>query len=413
MNLWIVNHYSVPPSYGGGMVRHYYFAKYLEKKGHTVKIITAGRFHNMDVNMIDDSKLYEEKAVDGIKYVFVKSSGYNGNGIKRILNLAGFPFAVKRTLKALLKQEKPDIIYASSPDIFVPFFAMKFGKKYNIPVIFEVRDLWPESIVVYNHMSKHNPIIVTLYAMEKWLYKNATKIIFTMPGGLDYVRDRCWEKTIDFSKIYNVNNGVDVEVYVYNKDNYHLKDPFLLDEEAFNIVYTGSIRKANGLEYLIDVACYLKKAGCDDIKFILYGTGNDKDRLEEYCKNNDINNVYFRGKVDNKFIPYILSKSKVNYMHGITTPLMKYGCSPNKLFDYIASGRPILSDLDTPYDIVERNQLGRTVRSPKTQSIAEAIIEMKDNYKTFEENAKANYKKVLKQYDYQFLTEQIERILDI
>lgn len=411
MNIWIVNHYAIPPSMGG-LVRHYYFSKYLQKKGHTVKIFTSSKIHNTDINMIKDRSLYREEMEDGVEYTFVRSRDYKGNGLDRIVNLADLPFKMWKTMKLFYKKNRPDVIYTSSPDLFVAFFAVLFGKKHKIPVVVEVRDLWPESIVVYNHMSRHNPVIVALYALEKWLYKNAARLIFTMPGGKDYICDKHWDNKIDLSKIYNVNNGVDAKVYEYNKQNYSIEDPLLSDTDAFNIVYTGSIRKVNGIEYLIKVAEFLQKKGYDDIRFLIYGDGNDKEKLIKYCEQNSIRNVYFRGKIDNRAIPYVLAQSKVNYMHGITTPIMKYGCSPNKLFDYIASGKPILSDLDTPYDIVEKYQLGKTVTSPSVKRIAKAIIEMKENYDVIAEKAKSNHVDVLKKYDYEALTNKIEKILE-
>ena len=411
MNIWIVNHYAIPPSMGG-LVRHYYFSKYLQKKGHTVKIFTSSKIHNTDINMIKDRSLYREEMEDGVEYTFVRSRDYKGNGLDRIVNLADLPFKMWKTMKLFYKKNRPDVIYTSSPDLFVAFFAVLFGKKHKIPVVVEVRDLWPESIVVYNHMSRHNPVIVALYALEKWLYKNAARLIFTMPGGKDYICDKHWDNKIDLSKIYNVNNGVDAKVYEYNKQNYSIEDPLLSDTDAFNIVYTGSIRKVNGIEYLIKVAEFLQKKGYDDIRFLIYGDGNDKEKLIKYCERNSIRNVYFRGKIDNRAIPYVLAQSKVNYMHGITTPIMKYGCSPNKLFDYIASGKPILSDLDTPYDIVEKYQLGKTVTSPSVKRIAKAIIEMKENYDAIAEKAKSNHVDVLKKYDYEALTNKIEKILE-
>lgn len=166
MNIWIVNHYAIPPSMGG-LVRHYYFSKYLQKKGHNVKIFTSSKIHNTDINMIQDRSLYKEQMMDGVEYTFVRSRDYKGNGLDRIWNLIDLPFKMWETMKVFYKQKKPDVIYASSPDLFVAFFALLFGKKYKIPVVVEVRDLWPESIVAYNKISSGNIIIFILYRLEK------------------------------------------------------------------------------------------------------------------------------------------------------------------------------------------------------------------------------------------------------
>ena len=139
--------------------------------------------------MIRDKSLYKEEIVDGIEYTFVKSRDYRGNGLQRILNMVELPFQMWKTMKLFFKKEKPDVIYTSSPDLFVAFFALVFGRKKKIPVVVEVRDLWPESIVEYNGMSRKNPIIQILYQLEKWIYKKADRLIFTMPGGKEYIKD--------------------------------------------------------------------------------------------------------------------------------------------------------------------------------------------------------------------------------
>ncbi|HIY56519.1 MAG TPA: glycosyltransferase, partial [Candidatus Dorea merdavium] len=215
MNVWIVNHYAIPPSMGG-LVRHYYFSKYLQKKGHTVKIFTSSKIHNTDINMIKDKSLYREEMEDGVEYTFVRSRDYKGNGIDRIVNMIDLPFKMWKTMKQFWKKKKPDVIYTSSPDLFVAFFALLFGKRHRVPVVVEIRDLWPESIVVYNKMSKRNLIIRVLYQLEKWIYQKADRLIFTMPGGVNYIKDKGWEKQIDLSKIFHVNNGVDKEEFEYN-----------------------------------------------------------------------------------------------------------------------------------------------------------------------------------------------------
>ena len=149
MNIWIVNHYAIPPSMGG-LVRHYYFSKYLQKKGHTVMIFTSSKIHNTDINMIRDKSLYKEEMEDGVEYTFVRSRDYKGNGLDRIFNMMDLPFKTWKTMKQFYKKQKPDVIYTSSPDLFVAYFALLFGRKHKIPVVVEVRDLWPESIVEYN-----------------------------------------------------------------------------------------------------------------------------------------------------------------------------------------------------------------------------------------------------------------------
>lgn len=407
MNVWIVNHYAIPPSMGG-LVRHYYFSKYLQKNGHKVKIFTSSKIHNTEINMIQDEALYKEQLMDGVEYTFVRSRDYKGNGLDRIVNMIDFPFQIRRTMKAFYKQEKPDVIYTSSPDLFVAFFALLFGRGHKIPVVVEIRDLWPESIVEYNGMSKKNPIIQVLYQLEKWIYKKADRLIFTMPGGKDYIRDKKWDKVVDLEKVFHVNNGVDLEEFEANKAQYAFADEDLDNAEMCKLIYMGSIRLANNIGQLIDAMEVLKEMGREDIQLLVYGDGTERELLEKRCLDNELN-VKFKGKVEKKYVPYILSKADINVINVKNTGLTNYGCSWNKLFEYIASEKPILCNYPQNYDLIRENGLGISETFDTVKDYAEGIL--RSMVLVEKEQITEGFQNVKQQYDYKKLTEQVESIL--
>lgn len=407
MNIWIVNHYAIPPSMGG-LVRHYYFSKYLQQKGHTVKIFTSSKIHNTDINMIKDKSLYKEKVEDGVEYTFVRSRDYKGNGLDRIINMIDLPFKIWKAMKLFYKKQKPDVIYTSSPDLFVAFFALLFGKKYKIPVLVEIRDLWPESIVEYNGMSRKNPVIQILYQLEKWIYKKADQLIFTMEGGKDYICDKGWDKAIDLAKVHYVNNGVDLEEFEENFARYRLQDADLTDPLKFKVVYVGSIRHVNNLYTLIGAAELLKPY--EDIQILIYGDGTEKDELEEECKKHHLN-VRFKGRVEKKYIPYILKNADLNVINVRPAGLNKYGCSWNKLFEYMASGKPILCNLPVAYDLIKKYDLGITEQFADSEAYKNAILGFAKMER--EEYLKycKNQMECKKLFDYKKLTDKLELIL--
>lgn len=410
MNVWIVNHYAIPPSMGG-LVRHYYFSKYLQENGHTVKIFTSSKIHNTDINMIRDKSLYKEEIVDGIEYTFVKSRDYKGNGLQRILNMVELPFQMWKTMKLFLKKEKPDVIYTSSPDLFVAFFALVFGRKKKIPVVVEVRDLWPESIVEYNGMSRKNPIIQVLYQLEKWIYKKSDALIFTMAGGKEYISDKKWDRTVNLNKINNVNNGVDLKEFQADIERYQIDDNDLEDATKFKVVYVGSIRKANNVQNLVEVAKELKKRNENQVSILIYGDGTDKQELEEICVRENLDNVAFKGKVEKKYIPYILSKSNLNILNYKQADTWKYGGSQNKQFEYLASGRPICANVKMGYSIINENNCGREENIDTIQRYTDIILEYK-NMPEEEYAAQCKHAKdAVKDFDYNVLGRKIEKIL--
>lgn len=407
-NIWIINHNAIPPSIGG-LVRHTYFSRYLNDRGYNVKIFTSSKIHNTNINMINDNSLYTENVIEGVEYTFIKTCDYYSNGFKRIKNMFDFIFNIEKTVKYF---KKPDIIYASSPDPLTAVTCIKLANKYKIPCIIEIRDLWPESIVSYNGISNNNPVIKILYKLEKWIYKKSDTLIFTMEGGKDYIIEKGWDKAVDLEKIYNINNGIDIKEFKYNKDNYIINDDDLNDTDKFKIIYTGSIRKVNNLNTILDAAKYLQDKKYNNIKFIIYGDGNDKDDLMNRCHDENIGNIVFKSRVDKKYIPYILSKSDLNLYHWKQTPLMRFGSSGNKLFDYLASGKPVLSTIISNYDIIEKNNAGLISKDQSFEEIAKTILKMynssSEEYKAMCDNAKI----LAKDFDYRTLTDKLISIIE-
>ncbi len=409
MNIWIVNHYAIPPSMGG-LVRHYYFSKYLQKKGHTVKIFTSSKIHNTDINMIKDKSLYREEMEDGVEYTFVRSRDYKGNGLDRIINMMDLPFKTWKTMKLFYKKQKPDVIYTSSPDLFVAYFALLFGRKHKIPVVVEVRDLWPKSVVEYNKLSEYNPIILILYQLEKWIYKKADKLIFTMEGWKNYFTERGLLSEIDLKKVNYINNGVDIEEFERNKKTFKYLDLDLDDKSKFKFVYMGSIRLANNLQSLIEAAKVIKEKGIANLQILVFGDGTEKEALEQESKRCGLN-IVFKGKVEKKYIPYILSKSDVNLVNVKSTNIKNYGCSWNKLFEYMASGKPVLSNVYMQYDLISRFNIGIAKEFQSAEDYAKVMIEFSNLDTNIYTEMCNNAKAVAQKFDYKYLTEKIEYVL--
>ncbi len=402
MYIWIINHYATPPSLGG-LVRHYYFSKYLTKWGHKVKIFTSSMIHNSNVNMIRDNSVFVEKNVDGVDYTFLRTSNYSGNGLARIKNMLEFPARVKKIDKYF---EKPDVIYCSSPDLLTANAALKLGRRLGVPVVTEIRDLWPLSITAYNNISDNNIVIKTLYQMEKSIYVKSNGIIHTIPYWYDYIIDKGWDGEIDSKKAININNGVDIDEFEANKKAYVCEDKEMNDSSLFKVVFAGSIRKVYNLKELIRVAESVQNDGINDIVFVFYGDGTEKESLQKYCVDNNISNVYFKGRVPKKYIPDIISKSDVNYISVFDTILREYGCSNNKLFEYLLAGKPIISNVKFKNDLLETNKIGTNVKAGEIEEIKKTILQIKEGKISF-----CNPMEIAKQYDYKELAKSVEDFL--
>ncbi|MEB6197754.1 glycosyltransferase family 4 protein [Mammaliicoccus sciuri] len=402
-NIWIFNHYATNTYFNKGG-RHYWLSEILLKKGFKPTIFCANTVHNSkDIINTENSK-YKRIIKDNIPYVFVKTPEYEGNKLKRIINIITFYINIQKIMKSYLENnEKPEVIYASSVHPLTLVAGIKIAKKLNIPCISEVRDLWPESLIAYKIIKPNGIIARILYCGEKWIYKNSDQIVMTWEGGQDYIFDRKWEKDIDVKKIKHISNGVLLEDFDNNLKKYKSE---VLESGNYNFVYAGSIRKVNNLELLIDAAKIIQSKGYNDIKIVIYGDGNERKMLEKKCDNEKIYNVYFKGNVSKQEVPYILSESYMNILHNTSTSLDKYGQSQNKLFEYLASGRPILQTYNSEYNVVTKYDCGIVNKEQNSLQIADSIIKAYKNPMGIREKG-INARKAAYLYDFNVLTEKM------
>jgi len=406
--IWLVNQYAMPPKYESRL-RTIKFAHYLTEMGYDVTIFSSSFMHNMNKNLIEDNSKYIQKEYGKLNFVHINTIGYKNNGFARFISLFQFHFKLYFLRN---KFTRPDVIVHTALPPFgniIYFAARKLKAKY----IAEVLDLWPESFVDLGVLNKRNPFILLSYFAEKWLYQKADNIIFSMEGGKDYIVEKKWDKDngglIDLKKVYYINNGVDLNDFNNNKTQYKLEDSDLDNVAIKKIIYIGSIRLANNLQELIKAAFILKDYS--DIKFLLYGDGEDREPLEIFCKENKLDNVIFKQKwIEPHYVPYVLSKSSVNILNYKSGSFGKYGGSQSKLFQYLASGKPICSNLKMRYCLINKNNLGIAHEFNSDDDYAKALLSLieLDQISLLEMFERSQI--VVKNFDYKKLTEKLVNI---
>lgn len=406
--VWIFNHYAAPPQYEV-RVRNNVMAKYLMEAGYDVTIFGASTIHNTDINLITDGSGYACREYDGLKFVHIKVPGYSGNGISRKINLVMFPFNLWRFSRKL--DEKPDVI-VNDLDVMALDFPFMIAKRYHVPIITEVRDLWPESIIACGFLDRNSLLAKFLYHKEKIMYKKSNRVVFSMEGGYDYIKEQGWENVLPLSKVEYINNGVDLKVYRENCEKYQIEDPDLDDPDTFKVVYAGSIRRANGLEELVECASRLR--AYSKIRFLVYGGGDDLESLRQRCKDEKLDNIIFKGSVSKCYIPYILSKSNLNVLNynADTVAVYRFGSSQNKLFEYFASGKPVLSNVEIAYNLINRYQCGISKNLPTGEEYAEAVLKLYNLPKEEYDRMCANAQKAASDYDFKALTDKLISVIE-
>jgi glycosyltransferase involved in cell wall biosynthesis len=415
-NIWIWNHYATNTYIEKGG-RHYWFAKYLLKNNYKPTIFCASTIHNYDDSIDTKKKKHNTNIADKIPYVFIKAPAYKGSGIKRIFNMFSFYKNLFPVSKEYAKTNgKPDVILASSVHPLTLIAGIKIAKRFGVPCICEIRDLWPEGFVAVGLISKNNPIMKLLYTGEKWIYKKADKLIFTMEGGRDYIIEQGWDTDsggpVDLNKVFHINNGVDLEAFDYNREHYHIEDEDLKEDNAFKVVYAGSIRMVNKVGLLLDAAKTLKEKEENNIKFLIWGEGDEKDSLEEWAKREGLTNVCFKGRVEKKYIPYILSQSQLNIALVENLPLYKYGLSLNKMFEYFAAEKPLLFTIKSGYSIIDKYGAGIELVDSSAENIADCILYFKNLLQYEYDKYCINARRAAGDYDFARLTDKLIQIIE-
>lgn len=416
--IWLMNHYAATMFFDKAG-RHYWFAEHLRKKGYEARVFCSNTFLNRNESVDTKGKLYISKVEDGIHFTFVKTSAEKGNGIKRLMSWLIFSKNLIKTAVDVAKKEgKPDVIIPSSVHPLTLVAGLKIAKKLRVPCICEIRDLWPEALFTLNTVRKQSPFGKLLSKGEYWIYRKADALIFTKEGDTDHLIEERWTKNqggkINQKKCHYINNGVDIVAYNRRiKDNI-LLDETLVDSTAFNVTYAGTLRPTNNVGKILDAAKIVKnKEGYEDIRFLIFGSGLEYDNLLDRIKKEGISNVYMKGFVDRKYIPYILSKSSINLLNYSQE---KYnwtrGNSSNKLFEYMASGKPIISTVHMGYSIIKKYNCGVELDEDTPKALAEQVIRFHDMTCEEREKLGKNASEGAKDFDFNVLTDKLITVIE-
>ena len=397
--VWIVNEYNFP---NGNNTRQTNLCRRLNERGYDCYIISGS----------SSTKGTENKIMNGKPYLYLETDEAKGYMIRT----ANFSKTYERALVALRFQHKlwklrnklpkPDVIVSDFAGFFGNIF-LKWKKKYGTKIIYDILDLWPEGFVDMGYLKKSSPITKALYRMEHKSYREADGIIFSMQGGRDYIVDKGWSREVggdvDTSDIGYLNNGVNLEIEDAKKEQYVLEDPDL-DTDKKKFIYLGSVSAFNGLDILVETARVLKERKFEDAVILVYGFGNRENKLRKMAADYGLTNIKFKGRLDKNYAMSLLTQADVNVFTFTNTGLLKYGVSPNKLFMYFASGKPVLSMIRPAYDLVEEKKAGISVENDP-EIVADAIVRFcsmdREEYTTYCQNAR----ETAEEYDYKNLVQ--------
>ena len=406
-NVWILNHYAISPDMSGG-TRHYDLGKELVRRGHKVTIFASGFDHNNKKYIkVHPKERYKIEDYNGVRFIWLNTISYYVNNWRRVLNMISYGIRVLSVCRAV---ETPDVIIGSSVHPFAVLAAWWLARRYKAKFIFEVRDLWPQTAVEMGAIKATGIPAKILYAWEKFMYKKAEKIIVLLPNAKEYIEKR----GIDPQKIVWIPNGANLEQF----DNPKQLDPdsnlvqlLRKNKNKFKVIYTGAHGPANGLNVVIEAVSILQK-NHNKVQFFLIGDGVEKDKLQHNAKKYNLKNIHFFSSIPKEQIPDLLRYADLLLHCFAPINVFKYGISPNKIFDYLASGKPIIISAEIMNNIAQDAKAGIVVEPGNAEALARGILKIENM--TLEERQKlgANGRAYVEKYhNTRVLADNLEKIL--
>ena len=272
----------------------------------------------------------------------------------------------------VLFREPADIVFATSTPLTIGITGIIARWIKKKPFIFEVRDLWPELPRAMGIIK--NPIILIVMKILEWIsYHSANKLIALSPGILEGIAS----KGIKREKIEMISNGSDLNFFSQKIIPVRPKG---VGKNDLMVVYSGTHGVANGLDAVLDAAYALKKRGKKNIKFILIGNGKLKLKLVERAKEENLNNIIFLDSMPKYKLTKIFAAADLGLQILKNIPAFYYGTSPNKFFDYIAAGLPVLNNYPGWLaNLISKNKCGFVVEPGNPEAFAEKLIFASDN----------------------------------
>jgi glycosyltransferase involved in cell wall biosynthesis len=356
-----VNHFAVAPGESGG-TRHFEIGRELVRRDWHVTI-AASDFHLQSRRYTrrpdPRSRSVIAESIDGVDFRWLWAAPYKRNNWRRGWNWLSFGRLLTRWGAT---GHRPDVVIGSSPHLFAAHAAQRLAHRWNVPFLLEVRDLWPESLVAAG--GRKGAAYFALDRIARTLYHRADRIICLARGSMGYLA----EAGVDERKLVFVPNGVDPVAFA--------REPRPAGRR-FTLVYAGAHGPANGLDTVLDAADLLRER--TDIQFVLIGDGPAKRTLLESARERGLHNVEFRDPVPKLEMPRVLAEADAGLMVLRDAPLFSFAVSPNKLFDYLGAGLPVVCNVPGEVaDMARVSGAGEQAADSGASALAEAVCSMAD-----------------------------------
>ena len=388
-----------------GSERHFYFCKYAVSKGHQATAITSNvDYKNARVKIEGESGTVK-RHIEGVDIRYVYSyANFRGSFLKRFYYYVTYFFA---SIVQSFKIEKPDVIYAVSTPLTVGFLGYIISRLRGVSYVFEVTDVWPDAPVACG-VVKNKMVIKLAHWLEMFCYRKSAHVVGLTRG----ICENIIAKGIDRDKVSILTNGVDFSLFDQTQNE--SKRSALREKLGFGTrfvsMYMGAHGAYNALDTIIDAAIALKSD--PRFLFVFVGDGDEKPKLQARCSENNLSNVLFLQPVPRMDSPALLAAADAFLLPNRKGEFFT-GNLPNKLFDFLASARPVVvtGAGETP-ELIRAAECGRVGAAEDSQAMVEALTELFEL--PFEERQAMGFRGreyVMKHYDRNRISEHFLSIL--
>lgn len=377
MNLLYISQY-FPPEMGAPAARASELARHWASAGHQVSVLTGFPNHPTGVVPAEwRSRLrrltYREKVGQVDVYRTWLWPLPNRKAHERMRNYASF--CVSAALRGMTIP-RPDVIIASSPQLLVGLSGWWLAFTRQIPFVFEVRDLWPESLAAVGVGSERSLLHHALSAIAGFLYRRADRIVVVTPAFKDHLVNR-WR--VPAEKIDVVENGVETDLFTPADPAVVASRRKELDADSrFLVCYIGTMGMAHGLETLLDAAARLQSEA-PKVLFLLIGEGSEKERIKSFAQSRGLANVRFLDQQPRETIPSFISASDLCLVLLKKTDVFKT-VLPTKMLEYMSCARPVILGVEgQAQQIMEDAGAGLVIEPENADALAAAITQLDNN----------------------------------
>ncbi|MDS1140049.1 glycosyltransferase family 4 protein [Pusillimonas sp. SM2304] len=409
-NIWYVHPYAGGPGVGR-YTRPYALAKYWQQLGAKATVFTSANHHQLDRPQPEGAR-----NIHGVNYEFIHCRDYVGNGVGRILNMGNFAWNLWRNGDSYASRYgKPDFVICSSPHPYAFPSAHRLAKRFKAKSVFEVRDLWPLGFIELLGVHKMHPLVLITGWLERYAYAHADAVVSLLPETLVYMK----KQGLDPAHWYYVPNGVDAGGGASIESEESPKHPSVLRAEELRnagytvVAYTGALGRPNQVETLVEALAVAKRSGSSRLAAIIIGRGEMRDKIYQLVQQYGLGEtVSLYEQAPKQIIMQLLNAVDIGYISLKPGPLFQFGISPNKLFDYMLAGLPIVSSIRAGNDPVAQAGCGESTPSGSSTDIASALTKLASLSR--EERAilgRNGNEYVMKNHSYQVLAQKYALLL--